>query len=138
MTKQNPTEVASYNEKLALIESLDKLTPSVVDENPRPLVFNKIGDSKRGVFVKVADMETPDEETGELRPYKVAVFASKEPNGTIGLWTNGGTSLLSGISGAGIESGTPVMITLVDLISSGQKTTKKYAIQRLVAAKKEK
>lgn len=106
VTTLNPTDFAAAMEKsdstqLKSMEVLMDLTAEYVE-------LAKAGESFRGVYIGLQDMNVTDKQTGETKKLKAARFLIDRK-----VFINAGAVLISELNRAGVPVGTPLEVTYV-------------------------
>jgi len=71
--------------------------------------LTKVGDSFRGVYIGLGEVNVTDKQTGELKPLKAARFLISGK-----VFINAGIVLVDEINRAGVPVGTPMEVTYTE------------------------
>lgn len=70
-----------------------------------------IGESKKVFFIEINERMVADQSSGELLPLECASFVEQKENGELIQIQNGSKRLVGALESAGIQKGTPLLIT---------------------------
>lgn len=95
----------NFQELIAKSQELANLNP-IINLSAEYIELEKAGESFRGVYAGMQDMNVTDTQTGEQRKTKAVRFMIDKQ-----IRINGGVVLVSEIERSGIDVGTPVEVT---------------------------